>query len=110
MNKKHLVIAGLVASAALVAGCKEDAKKQDDSTKIATLEQKVSYIIGQNMAKSLQQNGVVLESDAFLLAVSDVKNATPTRIPEEEMQKIMQEMQQKVMAKKEEEQKKLSET
>lgn len=112
MNKKHLLIAGLVASTALVAGCKgkEEPKKQDDSAKLATLEQKVSYIIGQNMAKSLQQNGVVLESDSFMLAVNDIKDAKPTRIPEEEMQKIMQEMQTKVMAKKEEEQKKLSET
>ena len=110
MINKHLMVVGLVASAALVAGCKEDAKKQDDNAKIATLEQKVSYIIGQNMAKSLQQNGVTLESDAFLLAVSDVKAGTPSRISEEETKKSMEEMQQKVSAKKEEETKKLSET
>ncbi len=110
MINKHLIIAGLVASAVLVTGCKEDAKKQDDSTKIATTEQKVSYLIGQNMAKSLQQNGVVLETESFLLAVNDVKSGTPTRISEEDGQKVMQEMQQKVMAKKEEENKKLSET
>ncbi|MES2675428.1 MAG: FKBP-type peptidyl-prolyl cis-trans isomerase [Pseudomonadota bacterium] len=112
MINKHLIIAGLVASAVLVTGCKgkEEPKKQDDSTKIVTTEQKVSYLIGQNMAKSLQQNGVVLETDSFLLAVSDVKSNTPTRISEEDGQKVMQEMQQKVMAKKEEENKKASET
>ncbi|MES2825558.1 MAG: FKBP-type peptidyl-prolyl cis-trans isomerase [Pseudomonadota bacterium] len=112
MINKHLIIAGLVASAVLVTGCKgkEEPKKQDDSAKIVTTEQKVSYLIGQNMAKSLQQNGVVLETDSFLLAVSDVKSNTPTRISEEDGQKVMQEMQQKVMAKKEEENKKASET
>ncbi len=112
MINKHLIIAGLVASAVLVTGCKgkEEPKKQDDSSKIVTTEQKVSYLIGQNMAKSLQQNGVVLETDSFLLAVSDVKSGTPTRISEEDGQKVMQEMQQKVMAKKEEENKKVSET
>jgi FKBP-type peptidyl-prolyl cis-trans isomerase len=110
MINKHIVIAGLVASAALISGCKEEAKKPDDAAKIATLEQKVSYVIGQNMAKSLQQNGVALESDAFMLAVEDVKKNTPSRINEEETKKVMEEMQQKVMAKKEEEQKKASET
>lgn len=110
MINKHLIIAGLVASSVLLTACKEEAKKQDDSTKIATTEQKVSYLIGQNMAKSLQQNEIVLETDSFLLAVNDVKNGTPTRISEEDGQKVMQEMQQKVMAKKEETQKKLSET
>lgn len=110
MINKHLLVVGLVASAALVAGCKEEPKKEDDNAKIATLEQKVSYIIGQNMAKSLQQNGVTLESDAFLLAVSDVKSNTPSRISEEDTKKSMEEMQQKVSAKKEEETKKLSET
>jgi FKBP-type peptidyl-prolyl cis-trans isomerase len=110
MINKNLVIAGLVASAALMSGCKEEPKKPDESTKIATLEQKVSYVIGQNMAKSLQQNGVALESDAFMLAVDDVKKNTPSRISEEETKKVMEEMQQKVMAKKEEETKKASET
>jgi FKBP-type peptidyl-prolyl cis-trans isomerase len=110
MINKNLVIAGLVASAALLSGCKEEVKKPDDSTKITSLEQKVSYVIGQNMAKSLQQNGVALESDAFMLAVDDVKKGTPSRISEEETKKVMEEMQQKVMAKKEEETKKASET
>lgn len=110
MINKHLIIAGLVASAVLVTGCKEEPKKVDDSTKITTTEQKVSYLIGQNMAKSLQQNGVVLETDSFLLAVNDVKSGTPARISEEDGQKVMQEMQEKVMAKKEEENKKASET
>lgn len=109
MINKKLVMVGLMASAALVAGCKKDAAKQDDSAKIATLEQKVSYIIGQNMAKSLQQNSITLETDAFLLAVNDVKAGSASRIPDEEMQKVMQEMQQKVAAKKEEETKKVSE-
>lgn len=110
MINKKLVMVGVMASAALVAGCKKDEAKKDDSAKLATLEQKVSYIIGNNMAQSLQKNSIALDNDAFMLAVNDVKAGTASRISEEEMGKVMQEMQQKVAAKKEEEQKKLSET
>lgn len=109
MIKKNLLLVSLIASAALVAGCKEEPKKQDDSTKLQTLEQKASYIIGQNMGKNLQQNGFALENDSFLLALNDLKSGTAARIPEEEVQKIMGELQTKIMAKKEEEQKKASE-
>lgn len=109
MINKKLLLASLVASTALIAGCKKDAPKQE-APKLETLEQKVSYLIGQNIGKSIQQNGVVLDNDLLILALNDVKAGTPSRISDEDAGKIMQEFQQKMMAKKEEEQKKLSET
>jgi FKBP-type peptidyl-prolyl cis-trans isomerase FkpA/FKBP-type peptidyl-prolyl cis-trans isomerase FklB len=109
MINKKLVMVGLMASAALVAGCKEKAPKQD-ATKLETLEQKVSYLIGQNIGKSMKQNGIVLDNDILMVALNDVKTDVPARISEEDAGKIMQEFQQKMMAKKEEETKKLSET
>jgi FKBP-type peptidyl-prolyl cis-trans isomerase len=138
MINKKLLIASLVASTALVAGCKKEAAKE--APKLDTLEQKVSYLIGQNIGKSMQQNEVVLDNDVLLLALNDVKTATEAqkridelskkanatdaekaeltklqestkpRISDEDAGKIMQEFQQKMMAKKEEQQKKLSET
>lgn len=107
-NKRLLVISIIAATTALVAGCNEE-KKVDDSAKIATLEQKVSYVIGHNMAKNLKQNGFELDEAAFVLALNDAKAAKESRISEEDSQKAMTEMQEKVMKKQEEERKKISE-
>jgi len=71
MISKKLTIISLMASAVLVAGCKEDAKKA--APKLDTLEQKVSYLIGQNIGGSIKQNGIVLDQDAFILGLNEVK-------------------------------------
>ncbi len=75
MINKKLAIIGLMASAALVAGCKEEPKKQDDSAKLTTLEQKVSYLIGQNIGNGIKQNNIALDQDTFLLGLNDARNA-----------------------------------
>ena len=100
---------GLMASAALVAGCKKDAPKEE-GPKLETLDQKVSYLIGQNIGKGMQTTGIQLDQSQLILALNDVKANVPARISDEDAQKIMQEFQQKAMAKKEEEAKKLAET
>ncbi|MET0356407.1 MAG: FKBP-type peptidyl-prolyl cis-trans isomerase [Cellvibrio sp.] len=110
MINKKLAIIGLMASAALVVGCKEDAKKPDDSTKLQTLEQKASYIIGQNMGKQFKQSDFALETDSFVLAINDLKAGTAARISDEDAQKIMQELTEGLKKKQEEKAKQLSET
>ncbi len=110
MINKKLAIIGLMASAALVAGCKEDAKKQDDSTKLQTLEQKASYIIGQNMGKQFKQSDFNVDTDSFVLAINDIKGGTAARISDEDAQKIMQELTDGLKKKQEEKAKQLSET
>jgi FKBP-type peptidyl-prolyl cis-trans isomerase FkpA len=110
MINKKLAIIGLMASAALVAGCKEDAKKQDDSTKLQTLEQKASYIIGQNMGKQFKQSDFNVDTDSFVLAINDIKGGTATRISDEDAQKIMQELTDGLKKKQEEKAKELSKT
>ena len=108
-TKRLLVISMIAASSALVVGCKEEKKPVDDAAKIATLEQKVSYVIGYNMAKNLKQNKLELDQDAFLLALNDAKTDAASRISDEDGQKAMTEMQEKVMKIMEEERKKASE-
>lgn len=111
MFNKRLLVVGLMAATAGLVGCnkKEEAKPVDDSAKLATLEQKANYIIGQNLAKNLQNGGLAIEPEALSLALTDVRDGKESRISQEDMQKIMQEVQQKAMAKQEEDQKKLSE-
>ena len=110
MINKKLAIIGLMASAALVVSCKEDAKKQDDSTKLQTLEQKASYIIGQNMGKQFKQSEFNVDTDSFVLAINDIKGGTAARISDEDAQKIMQELTDGLKKKTEEKAKQLSET
>jgi FKBP-type peptidyl-prolyl cis-trans isomerase FkpA len=109
MINKKLVMIGLMASAVLVAGCKEDAKKKEPA-KLDTLEQKVSYLIGQSIGKNIQQMDVAIDNDILLSAIADVKAGTPSRISDEDSAKIQQEFQELMKKKSEEKQKKLSET
>jgi FKBP-type peptidyl-prolyl cis-trans isomerase len=109
-NKRLMILGLMAATTTLVVGCNEEAKPVDDATKITTLEQKANYIIGQNLGKNLQNGGLTIEPDAMALALTDLRDGKPSRISEEDMQKIMQEVQEKAMAKQEEESKKLSET
>lgn len=110
MFNKRLLVVGLMAATAGLIGCNEEkAKPVDDSTKLVTLEQKANYIIGQNLGKNLQNGGLTIEPDSLSLALTDIRDGKESRISEEDMQKIMQEVQQKAMAKQEEEQKKLGE-
>lgn len=101
MFNKRLLVVGLMAATAGLVGCnkKEEAKPVDDSAKLATLEQKANYIIGQNLAKNLQNGGLAIEPEALSLALTDVRDGKESRISQEDMQKIMQEVQQKAMAK-----------
>ncbi|ACE84616.1 FKBP-type peptidyl-prolyl cis-trans isomerase [Cellvibrio japonicus] len=107
-NKRLLVLGLMAASTTLIVGCKEEAK-QDDSAKLTTLEQKANYIIGQNIGRNLKNGGLAIEPESLALALADIRDGKDSRISEEEMQKIMQEVQEKAIAKQEEEQKKLSE-
>lgn len=106
-KKRLLAVSLLVATTALVVGCKEDAKKED-SVALETLEQKASYIIGQNIGRNLKTSGFEVQVEQLSLALRDVNGDVESRISEEEMQTIMQEVQEKAMAKQAEEQKKLS--
>ena len=108
-NKRLLVLGLVAASTGLVVGCKDDAKKADAGTQLTTLEQKANYIIGQNIGRNLKNGGLTIEPDAMALALTDIRDGKPSRISDEEMQSIMKEVQEKAIAKQEEEQKKTSE-
>ncbi len=110
MFNKRLLVVGLMAATAGLIGCnKEETKATNEGAQLTTLEQKANYIIGQNLGKNLQNGGLAIEPEALALALADVRDGKESRINEKDMQEIMQEVQQKAMAKQEEEQKKLSE-
>lgn len=108
INKKLLVI-GLISSA-LMVGCNKEAEKADANVELTTLEQKVNYVIAQNMAQQLQQGGLTIEPEVFAQALKDVRDGVEPRLTDEEKETVMQTFQEQAMAKREEEQKKVSET
>lgn len=106
-KKRLLAVSLMLVTTSLVVGCKEDAKKAE-SAALDTLEQKASYIIGLNIGNNLKANGFDVQADQVALALRDLQAGTESRINEEEFQTIMQEVQEKAMAKHSEEQKRLT--
>jgi len=67
---------------------------------LGTLNQRLSYIVGENMATQLKNDGHELNTDALVLAVNDVMTGNESRLTEEvkrstveEIQKLSQEQQ-----------------
>src|SRR3954469_17521730 len=94
----------LVATATLLlAGCGKDEKKTAAATKpaagvpgVTTDEQKVSYGIGYNMGTGVSgQKGFIGDQAALKAGLEDGLTKTKTRIPEQELEKAFQAVQQK---------------
>jgi FKBP-type peptidyl-prolyl cis-trans isomerase FklB len=67
-----------------------------------TLTQRLSYIIGENMAHQLKNDGLELDAEAVALAVSDVMSDNPSRLTDDEkrstVDQVQKESQEKQMA------------
>lgn len=67
-----------------------------------TLTQRLSYIVGENMAHQLKNDGLALDADAVALAVKDVMTGNPSRLTDAEkrstVEQVQKESQEKQMA------------
>ncbi|ADI28795.1 FKBP-type peptidyl-prolyl cis-trans isomerase [Methylotenera versatilis] len=67
-----------------------------------TLTQRLSYIVGENMAFQLKNDGLELDAEAVALAVSDVMENNPSRLSDAEkrstVDQVQKESQEKQMA------------
>lgn len=97
IHKKGLVT-GIALATALLAACGAEKKEE---TKLDTLEAKVSYIFGTNMANQFKQEDIALDAGALALAVQDVQAGKESRIKQEDIQKVMEEFQAAAQAKQE---------
>jgi len=59
-----------------------------------TLTQRLSYIVGENMAHQLQNDGLELDAATVALAVSDVMAGNPSRLTEAEKRSTVEQAQQ----------------
>lgn len=93
-----------ISAVLMLAGCGKqaaDAKKAPDAATTAaltTLDQKVSYGIGYQMAGGLPRGGFTVDQAALAAGIADGIAGGKTRIPESELSAAFQEFQQKLMA------------
>ncbi len=109
MKRNVRLIAGLLGATALMVGCNQ-AEPEDESVKLETLEEKVNYVFGTNLAENLEQSGVTIEPEAFAQALRDKRDGVDPRLSDEEMQEVMQTFQEQEMARREADQKAAAET
>lgn len=58
-----------------------------------TLTQRLSYIVGENMAFQLKNDGLELDAEAVALAVSDVMENNPSRLSDAEKRSTVDQVQ-----------------
>lgn len=98
MINKRLLMAGVIASAALVAGCNQSADETAEAgVTLDTLEQKVNYTIAADLASNFKQRDIPLDVDAFTAALRDVQTDAELRLSEDEMRETMQTFQEQQM-------------
>jgi len=72
------------------------------TTSLDTLTQRLSYIVGENMAHQLKNDALELDPAAVALAVSDVMAGNPSRLTDAEkrstVEQVQKESQEKQMA------------
>lgn len=58
-----------------------------------TLTQRLSYIVGENMAHQLKNDGIELDTDAVALAINDVMAGNASRLTDAEKRSTVEQMQ-----------------
>lgn len=112
MNINTLRKSGLltvaIAAAVLAAGCNNEnaetepaaaVERQSGNVSLDTTQQKVTYIVGYNMAQQANANGLVFDEATMSQAIRDVAEGLDPRIPADEQQDIMMSFQEEQQTK-----------
>lgn len=100
MNKYALTAA--VALGVALAGCDKQEAASTAGVKLESQEQKVSYIITEDMARRLKSQGVTLDPKIVDMALNDVANDRESRLNDEEKQEVIAAFQEDMEAKQKE--------
>jgi len=65
---------------------------------LETLTQRLSYIVGENMTKQMQADGVELDPIALAQAVNDVLSGNPSALTLEDKESVVAEIQKLAQA------------
>lgn len=63
------------------------------------LKEKISYIIGRDMATNLKKQGIDIESDPFVKGMKEVLEGKPSTLSQDEVQQAMMALQQEMAQK-----------
>lgn len=106
-------LAFLTASSLFLAACGNDKTTPESKTAeapevagdaatdsaLSTLEQKLSYIVGTNLAGQFKNDELSLDVDAFVLAVNDVMSGADPRLTQEQIQEAVATVQKQAQEK-----------
>ncbi|MCD6526914.1 MAG: FKBP-type peptidyl-prolyl cis-trans isomerase [Desulfuromonas sp.] len=84
----------LVGLSLALFGCKTE---QQQAVKLETLQQKVSYSVGLDIAKNFKENNFELDSGLVLRGIKDVQSDTEPQLSDEQMAEAMMEFQKYMM-------------
>ena len=87
---RYMVIL-LVGFSLLVSGCNEE--KKQTVTKLETLNQKVSYSVGYDIAKNFKENDFELDRNLIMNGYADGLKGTDPRLDQQQMVETMREFQ-----------------
>ncbi len=93
---KHLIIAIMIG---IIASSTTFAQKKTQKFSLKTQKDKISYIIGTNLAKDLKNQSIEINMEAVTQGMKDIFAEKKLLLTEEEIQKIMTEFQQEMMEK-----------
>jgi len=99
---KRQLMAGLALSTLALFGCNDkggDAAVSGDSPELKTLDQRLSYAIGLDLAARFKQDEIEIDTRALSLALADVQAGKEPRLNEEERRAAIQAFQDKQRAK-----------
>jgi FKBP-type peptidyl-prolyl cis-trans isomerase FklB len=108
-------LALLTASSLFLAACSNDQTSETTTAEVAapttseveatidpalgSIDQKLSYIVGINLAGQFKRDGVNFDLAAFQMAVEDIKSETGSRLSQEVVQETIATMQQQTQEK-----------
>lgn len=64
------------------------------ANQLETLTQRLSYIVGENLAHQLKNDGLALDAEVVALAVKDVMSDQPSRLTDDEKRSTVEQVQQ----------------
>ena len=101
----------LIAGTSMLYACQKEQTKETKAEPAAileTLEQKASYIIGYTSMKQMIAEDIGIDESAFILGIKESFADADSKVPEDEIQVVMAEFQQKVQARLQEKQQNLA--